>query len=241
MNLVSFVSNRGWLTKESSSVPVPIIKTIPDWYRKADRFAKAPNGEYWKDVDGGKTPTWKACPAIFDIMGTGYALKTPCDLKFFINEGGIIDCEVLDKQYNDFIQKRQPMPQFVTPYGYHEAHFAFWVDWNIKLPEGYSAIYIHPANRYELPFRTTDGIIDNDSVNVSGTYPFFVQNNFEGIIPAGTPFSQIIPFKREDWTSDIIIEDPNKIYDINLKNAQKFRVPDGGIYKNKVWKPRRYE
>jgi hypothetical protein len=59
-NIISFVSNRYYLTKESKSVPTPIIKTIPDWYRKADRFAKMENGEFWKGPDQGKIPTWKA-------------------------------------------------------------------------------------------------------------------------------------------------------------------------------------
>jgi hypothetical protein len=239
-NIISFVSNRYHLTKKSKSVPTPIIKTIPDWYRKADRFAKMPNGEFWKASDQGKIPTWKACPAIFDIMGTGYSLNTPCDIKFYINNKGIIDFEILNKECLDFIQKREPMPQFVTPYGYHESHFAFWVDWNIELPEGYSAIYLHPANRYELPFKTTEGIVDNDSVNISGTFPFFIQNNFEGIVPAGTPFAQIIPFKREDWKSKIIIEDQKNMYNKNVANSAKYRVPDGGVYKNKVWSRREY-
>jgi len=240
-NIISFVSNRYHLSKESLSVPTPIIKTIPEWYRKADRFAKKPNGEFWNGPDNGKVPTWKACPAIFDIMGTGYSLNTPSDLEFFINKNGDIDCNVLDPLCKDFIQKREEMPQFVHPHGYYKTHFAFWVDWNIELPDGYSAIYMSPANRYELPFIVSQGIIDNDSVNISGTFPFFVQNNFEGIVPAGTPFTQIIPFKRENWKSEIIIEDLEKMYDKNVKNSAKYRVPDGGIYKNKVWKPRRYE
>ncbi|MEI6586650.1 MAG: hypothetical protein WCL56_11220 [Sediminibacterium sp.] len=252
--LVSFISNRPGLTKQSKSVPLPIIKTIPDWYRKADRFAKMPNGEYYKansqicpvtkegtTDDYGKIPTWKACPAIFDIMGTGYSLNTPCDLEFFINDSGTIDCKVLDKQFEDFIQQRAPMAQFVTPHGYHDYHFAFWVHWNIVLPEGYSAIYMSPANRYELPFITSQGIVDNDSVNISGTFPFWVRNNFVGVVPAGTPFSQIIPFKREDWKSEIIIEDYNKMYKKNVNNSEKYRVPDGGVYKNEIWKQRKYE
>ncbi len=85
--LISFIRNRPWLTRESDSVPKPTIQTIPDWYRKADRFAVKPDtGEYWQDpMVGGKIPTWKACPAIFDIMGTGYVYRTPCDIEFYQN------------------------------------------------------------------------------------------------------------------------------------------------------------
>ena len=51
----------------------------------------------------------------------------------------------------------------------------------------------------------------------------------------------MIPFKREDWTSKVIIENPIKLNEKNMKNSMKYRKPDGGIYKNEVWEPRRYE
>jgi hypothetical protein len=71
--------------------------------------------------------------------------------------------------------------------------------------------------------------------------PFFLREGFTGVIPAGTPFVQILPFKRENWTSEVIIEDPYKLDDKNMKNSMKYRVPDGGVYKNKDWEPRKYE
>ena len=39
---IRFVANRPWLDEDSPSKPGPIIKTLPDWYRKADRYAKDP-------------------------------------------------------------------------------------------------------------------------------------------------------------------------------------------------------
>ena len=240
-NVISFVANRYHLTKNSKSAPKTMMQSLPEWYRKADRFFKQPDGEHYVGEDGGKVPTWKACPAIFDIMGTGYCLNTPSDIEFFINDAGVIDCTISDPNCQDFIQKRTAMPQFVHPHGYHETHFAFWVDWNVVLPEGYSALYMSPANRFELPFVLTQGIVDNDNVNISGTFPFFVRDNFTGVIPAGTPFAQIIPFKREDWSSEILIEDPQVIYEKNINNSAKYRVPNGGVYKSQVWEPRKYE
>lgn len=240
-NLIKFVSNRHWLTKESASVPGPIIKTIPDWYRKADRFAKKPNGEFWKGQDNGKIPTWKACPAIFDIMGTGYTLKTPCDIEFSQPDKNTLSITIANKKYKDFCTLRHPLDQFEHPHGYYQTHFAWFPDWAVETPEGYSALYSQPFNRFELPFLTTSGIIDNDKINLPGSMPFFLREGFTGIIPAGTPFVQIIPFKRENWTSEVIIEEPHKLDDKNMKNSMKYRVPDGGVYKNKDWEPRKYE
>ena len=95
-------------------------------------------------------------------------------------------------------------------------------------------------NRFDLPFINTQGIIDNDKVNLSGSLPFFVREGFTGVIPKGTPFVQIFPFKRESWEHEIVIEDPRKVNEKNQKNATKYRVPNGGVYKNEVWEKRTY-
>jgi hypothetical protein len=133
------------------------------------------------------------------------------------------------------------MPQFHHPEGYYVNHFAWAPDWAVETPKGYSVLYSQPFNRFELPFLTTSGIIDNDSVNLPGSMPFFLIKGFSGVIPAGTPYVQMIPFKREDWVSEIVIENPNKINEKNIKNSAMYRVPDGGVYKNEVWQPRKYE
>jgi hypothetical protein len=223
-------------------VPKPTIKTIPDWYRKGDRFAiREDNGEYWKNpMDGGKIPTWKACPAIFDIMGTGYVYRTPCDIEVY-EEGDQIKVKVLNEQNRDFIQNRPPMAQFKSPTGYYENHFAWWSDWAVEVPEGYSVLYTQPFNRFELPFLTTSGIIDNDKVNLPGTMPFFIIKGFTGLIPAGTPYAQMLPFKREDW--DSVVDTKLSLSDMMSKNqinSKKYRVPDGGVYQKEVWSRRTY-
>jgi len=242
MKKIKFVSNRPWLKKSSDSCPEAIIKTIPDWFRKADRFAIDPNTQkpWINPQDGGKVPTWKACPAIFDIMGTGYTLKTPCDIEFYHNDEGKISVKVLDGKNQDFVSERMPLPQFHHPEGYYQDHFAWWADWAVEVPEGYSVLYSHPFNRFELPFLSTSGIIDNDKVNLLGTMPFFIREGWSGILPAGTPYMQMLPFKRDNWESEVVVEDPRKMYEKNVKNSSKYRVKDGGVYKNEVWERRTY-
>lgn len=241
---IKFSINRPWLNEESASLPKPTIKTIPDWYRKADRFAMNPmTGKPWEMPDGsGKIPTWKACPAVFDIMGTGYVYRTPADIEFYLDQNGQIQAKILDKLNKDFLQDRPSMPQFVAPKGYHQKHFAWWADWAVELPEGYSALYTQPFNRFELPFLTTSGIIDNDKVHLPGTMPFFVVEGFTGVIPAGTPYAQILPFKREHWESEVITKITHEdMVTKNQQNSDKYRVPDGGVYQKEVWERRKYE
>jgi len=241
---IKFVKNMPWLNEQSASRPGPIIKTLPGWYRNADRYHMDPKtGKPYEAPDGsGKMPTFKACPAVFDVMGSGYAYKTPCDIEFFEDGAGNIQARVLDTQYKDFIQERMPMHQFVHPQGYHEKHFAWFSDWAVELPEGYSALYTQPMNRFELPFLTTSGIVDNDKVHLPGTMPFFILRGVNGVLPAGTPYAQIIPFKREHWESEVDVSPTfEQLKAKNLANSAKYRKPDGGVYLNEVWERRKYQ
>lgn len=240
MNKIKFVSNRPWLSSSSSSKPEPSIKEIPEWYRKSDRFIKDENDNYIIGRDGGKIANWKSCPALLDIFSTGYVLKTPCDLDFYIDENNYINVKIKDKNKQDFCTKRGPMPGFSHPLGYYEDHFAWLPDWAVELPEGYSALYTSPLNRFDLPFLMTSGIVDNDKVNLPGSMPFFVINGFTGIIPEGTPYAQILPFKREDWESEIVIENSKSLVQKNIDNSKKYRIPNGGVYKNEIWSMRKY-
>jgi hypothetical protein len=97
-----------------------------------------------------------------------------------------------------------------------------------------------PMNRFDLPFLNTTGIVDSDKASIAGTFPFFIAEGWEGIIPAGTPYMQILPFKRENWDHEIEILDQSTIYAKMVKNMRTYRQPDGGVYKNKVWSRREY-
>lgn len=241
MPKIKFISNQDWTKRTSPSTPGPTLKELPDWYVEADRFYKMPDGEYYIGPDGGKMPTWKACPAMYDAFGTGYVLKTPTDIEFFINDQGTIDCKVADKRYLEFISKRPPMPGFDAPMGYDENHFAWYSDWGIQTDKGYSTLYLTPMNRFDLPFQNTTGIIDTDSVSLPGTLPFFLAKGWTGTIPAGTPYVQLIPFKRDDWKSEVEERNMHDIYMANMTNSMKFRKPDGGVYQKDVWSRRKYE
>ena len=253
-NIAIFRSFRPWLNKQSKSVPAPTQSVIPSWYKDADRFAKMSNGEYYKAPkelcpfpkegttdDYGKVPTWKACPAIMDAFSTGYVFKTPCDLVFVKNDQGIITVKNEDPMHQDFCIPRSPMPQFEHPQGYYKNHFAWYSDWGLELPEGYSALFMTPMNRFDLPFLNTTGVVDSDKVHLLGTFPFFIVDGWEGTIPAGTPYLQVLPFKREDWNHKVEILNQTQIYDKMVDNMQFYRKPDGGIYKNKVWSRREYK
>ena len=94
----------------------------------------------------------------------------------------------------------------------HKISYPKWINsWAIKTPKGYSCLFIPPVHR-ESNFSILPGVVDTDKYTIPVNFPFVLKNpSYTGIIPAGTPIAQVIPFKRTAWTSSF--EDKK-----NLKN-----------------------
>ena len=239
MKKIIFHSNREYSLHSNDDHPEPTSKFIPEWYLKSDKYITDPRtNEHALNFDGTKMLSYKSCPALLDIYTTGYMIKTPCDL-FFYEENNEIFVKV-KREYKDFCGERSPMKGFPVPAGYHEKHFHWYAQWAPELPEGYSAIHLSPINRFDLPFITVGGIIDNDKVNIPGLIPFFVKKGFTGIVPKGTPYMQIIPFKREDWEMELNLHTPEEIFNRFTKSSETFRKPGGNVYRTKFWTRRKY-
>jgi hypothetical protein len=232
---IKFSSTKKWIDDNHISYPEPSIKNMPDWYKKAKNFIK--------DANNNEIISWKACPSMMDSYMTGYVLKTPCDINFFINDFGIIDVEVEDKKYKDFCQKREPINShgFFSPQGYYKNHFAWHGYWGIETPEGYSCLFLNPINHFNLPFLNSSGIIDTDKVSVPGSIPFFILEGWTGTIKAGTPYMQVIPFKKENWESLFLKEEYLNEFKKRINLQKVFRkTKRGGEYKKNFWNKKDY-
>ena len=229
MPKITFHSNRTYNQQHSSLSPKPSKKEVPYWFSESSR--------YWFPEQ--ESLSFKACPALVDAFISGYMLKTPCDIYFSKDDQGYVR-QKTDPGYEDFCGERPDMIGFPKPHGF-DKHFHWYPNWMPGLEDGYSALYVQPLNRFDLPFITVSGIIDNDKMNTPGLMPFFLKDGFEGLIPKGTPFAQVIPFKREEWESEEKMYTMQEIYDRHNYQANLFRVPEGGAYKKKVWSRKRYD
>jgi len=239
MNKIIFHSSRPYNKNTEEYLPVPSKTEIPNWFSKASKYWKNMDGSYIVDHLGERGLGFKSCPALLDSFSIGYLLKTPCALAFYEKDGDI-HVET-PKGFEEFCARREEMPEFVVPHGYRKTHFHWWPNWSMETPEGYSLLVINPLNRFDLPFLTTNGIIDSDMYTISGLIPFFLKDNFVGLIPKGTPYAQVIPFKREDWKMEPIFHEKRTMIKKHVFTARKFRVKGGGIYKKDIWKPKKYE
>lgn len=170
--------------------PSPAKNHIPEWYRLGESVIS----------DG--TPGMKACAPFLDIMLAGYLLLTPFDIYVATNEDGSLNIKWNGPQeWSNFVMERATDLGATIPRlpGFAPNGLVWSSQWGWKTPRGYSTIICHPFNRQDLPFFTLSGIIDSDKFAGNGNLPFFIKKDFQGVIPAGTPFAQIIPVKRNIW------------------------------------------
>jgi hypothetical protein len=228
--VIKFVSGSP-IRKLENEKPVPIVKTLPKWYKDADKYISDDNDKY---------STFKNCVPFFDAMTAGYTHVTPCDIEFFI-ENNVVKHRVLDPNFEFFIEARNAMEQFHNPAGYYAEHFHWFPEWYPVLPDGYSLLCTMPFNRYELPFLTTSGIIDSDKAKMAGRIPFFLKEGFTGVIKAGTPIAQLIPIKREEWKAEYQYPSHGRSMFEILKNIKKYREPKRNAYRDNDWVKKIYE
>lgn len=229
MKIIRFFSRKEY---QNAGQPIPIKKLLPDWYRDSEfDFVDPRNGQHGEGL--------KRCVPFLDAMLSGYALVTPIDLFVSKNEDGTLNLRWNSSElFASFITERpkesgEKMPR---PPGHYPNHLAFSGFWGFKTPRGWSLLVVHPLNRHDLPWTITSGIIDSDKYSTSGNIPFFIKEDFVGMIPAGTPFAQLIPIKRAKWTS--IKNDQGIVYLDSLQGVT-VRNPEKS-YKKKFWQRKEY-
>lgn len=190
--------------------PVPTRTLVPQWYKNAELD--------YKDEHNNLTPGLKRCMPFLDALLGGYVLLTWVDIFVTKKQDGTIDIswENDESVQSQQIAERQGMSGHTIPRptGHLYNHLIWTPQWGFKTSRGYSTLVTHPLNRFDLPFTTTSAIIDSDKYFTSGNIPFFIKEGFEGTIPKGTPYAQIIPIKRKKWLS---------VFDPALVDAAKYQ------------------
>jgi hypothetical protein len=226
----------------SEVIPAPQTLTIPGWYKEISMYQNREDRDTNKlDVKNGSANySIKSCMPFLDSMLSGYSLNLWCDIQVKIENGNThINWINQDESLSPI--ESSPNPQVPSYAGFSPYIFSWISHWGVKTPDGYSCLFTHPLNRSDLPFHTSSGVIDSDEWGIWGTQPFSLREGWEGIIEAGTPIAQIIPFKRESWKSKVdnstgensLSEWANYEY---KRHSSKFR----GFYKNKYWNKKHY-
>jgi len=224
--------------------PVPIKLNIPEWYKKLEHKI----GHL----------TAKGCMPFLDALTSGYLLKMSQDfyikhnvdnknengenfkdsfqtfslhsMKDFLSAKSInlnsgIDVHPIKQlEGSTLIEKNKNLP-----------FYKIRNPWRIKTPKGYSCLFVSPLNNSDDRFSIIPGIVDTDMYPLEINFPIVINGDkypiLETTIKKGTPYVQIIPFKRESWkiklkpTKQKELQKHNFNFSLNLLNT----------YKNKFW------
>jgi len=206
--------------------PFPARKHMPSWYKSLES----------KLGSGFDKSTIKRCPPFLDAMVVGWIIPLAANVHIKSNE----DCSGIewDCKFNKpIIETHAPEqlsgdkhPQFPKP------PLKFINHWSIKVPEGWSVLFVPPLNRPDERFTCITGLVDCDHYEEFINFPgFWNKPNFDGILPAGTPLIQAIPIKRDSFNIEsdchAFTSDEWKVIE---KTRAKRRVNES-LYRDEGW------
>lgn len=230
--------------------PIPIKLNIPQWYKNLEHTLQ--------------NKTVKGCMPFLDSLTAGYLLKFPQDFHIRHNVDnknennetfkdsfqtfGLYDMvHLLDaKSINlnsgtsshllnqvkgsSLIEKNKNLPfhKILNP-------------WKIKTPKGYSCLFVPPLNNSDDRFSIIPGIVDTDSYPIEINFPIVINGDkyqtLETTIKKGTPYVQIIPFKRDSWKMTLKSRGQKEIQ--NSKIFWGLQLLN--VYKDKYWKKKSWK
>lgn len=246
---IEFSAHEDYFALKEDS-PIPVKLNIPEWYKKLEHSVE--------------NLTVKGCMPFLDTLTSGYLLKMPQDFHVkhnvdntnqkdnvfkdsfqtyglhgaeqylkakFINLNSGFDTHPLKQiEGSPFIEKNKNLPLYkiMNP-------------WKIKTPKGYSCLFVPPLNNSDDRFSIIPGIVDTDTFPNEINFPIIINGDkypvLETTIKKGTPYVQIIPFKRDSWKMKL---KPRK-----QKEIQNSRVFYGlkllNIYKDKYWEKKSWK
>jgi hypothetical protein len=201
--------------------PIPAVEGLPDWFKTLPQKAVS------ADLKG-ELLTIKKCPPVIDAMTYGFFIPLAADLKL---ENGEFSWQT-DWPSGEFANITRSPISFHdssqvagTPF-FDEDQFIIKFNnfWTIQLPPGYSILITHPINRDDLPFRALTGLVDCDRYfEAFMQFPArWVDPDFNGVLPKGTPVVQCLPVKRENWSLQFAAmtdAEKQKVYDTSASVA----------------------
>jgi len=229
---------------QKEDYPTPIKLNIPEWYKKLEHT--------------NLNRTIKGCMPFLDTLTSGYSLKMPQDLyvRHNINNKDEKGVEFKDSFQTFGLHDQQQIlaAKSINLNSGFDSHSIKQVEgsplleknknlpfykivnpWKIKTPKGYSCLFVPPLNNADDRFSIIPGIVDTDNHPIEINFPIILNGDkypvLETTLKKGTPYVQIIPFKRDSWKMTFKsrkqkeIQNSRIFYGLSLLNR----------YKDKYW------
>ena len=188
---------------ELQAKPYPAVKQLPTWFTKMEPYEQhdySPELNKSLHLRGGiSNVTFKKCVPLLDGMSSGYIIPLWADVMV---EQQNNESVIFWRTKSDIFDVHgESAKKIIPPAGYDQKVYRYMNCWIPETPRGYSCLVISPLGHNDLPFKAIPAVVDTDKSTLELVFPMWVKTGFEGIVEKGTPLVQIIPFKRDDWTS----------------------------------------
>ena len=237
---IEFISHKDYVDLKEDQ-PIPIKLNIPEWYKKLSHTVE--------------NKTVKGCMPFLDSLTSGYLLKIPQDLQIthnkinpdtdkldgFYNAGDLDDQILYAKSINlgkKTASVHPPVQLEGSPYVEKNKNLPFYKiinPWIIKTPPGYSCLFVSPLNNTDDRFSIIPAIVDTDTFPNEINFPIVINGDkystLDTLLKKGTPYVQVIPFKRDTWKMKVIGKNTEEI----RKGKTFYGLTILHTYKNKYW------
>ena len=240
-NIIEF-SSKKIIIENKQLHPIPCKLNIPEWFKELEHTVD--------DIN------IKGCMPFLDTLTTGYLLKIPLELYLQHNviyenkKETFLKTDLSSAFVNLNLNKKNEINMHDTkqlgkcPYVHKNKNLPFQKimnPWIIKTPPGYSCLFVPPLNNKDDRFSIIPGIVDTDTYPGEINFPIIVNGDkypvLETTISAGTPYVQVIPFKRESWKMKIKVNTAKErekfVYKIGEKILHKYKST---WWNKKKWK-----
>lgn len=210
--------------------PTPAHEMLPDWYEK---LPLETNGT--SERTELSSSTVKACIPFLEAMKAGWILKTPADISITVEDGEMNMSWRLDATLGDTFS----MAQVGRAFPDDGPIMKFNNYWRAEVPDGYSMLMVPPMNRpsvMQQPFLSFSGIITVDNYTGYINNPaLWTAGDWDGVIPQGTPLSQIIFFERDSLATTGEVRKMTPPEQDEYETGKRNRVANQRYYREEVW------
>jgi hypothetical protein len=209
-------------------LPKPAHKSIPSWYSDTDMF---------HNDDKPLDKSVRGCMPFMEALTFGWIIPVPTDISFQYGEDGL---EIEWKTEEFKAMGSHPKEQVGGDAFPHDGPIIkFNLPYMLRTPKGVSTLFMPPLNRIETILHPFSGVVDTDKfVQATNIPTLLLDQEFEGVIKAGTPLVQVIPFKRDSLVNEsktrLATESESFLDDHTNRAISSVE----SFYKEEVWEPK---
>lgn len=227
-----------------------------DYFELGEDFpiaAKINIPSWFKELDHSFTDrTVKGCMPFLDAMTSGYILKIPQDIaikhNFEDNNGEAAIGQKPSADANVFrsclninsngLEFHNLNQLGKCPYNEQNKNLQYHKilnPWFIKTPPGYSCLFLPLLNNGDDRFFPIAGVVDTDTFPSEINFPIVINGykypQLDTILKKGTPYVQVIPFRRENWKMKFSKKTTKEI--MGIRNNYSLKLIHN--YKTRYW------